>query len=219
MSNKNKSPLPEIYKFLSKTLPKISAPVIFELGLHRGVDTERIFNLCTSPEYHGFEPDPRNISAFKKKDIYTKITFVEKAVANYDGNGTLNQSSGTPEHHNRQNNASSSLHKPKEHLKRWPWVKFETQVEAPVCKLDTYCDTNSINSIDFIWCDIQGGEYYMILGAQKILRKTKYIFMEYEDTALYEGHKMLPQIMKALPGKWEVLKKYPADVLLKNTEI
>jgi len=211
--------LPKIYEFLSSTLPKFSSPVIFEVGVHRGVDTERIFNLCKSPKYYGFEPDPRNIEAFKKTDVFEKITLVEMAVANHDGTAKLNQSSGTPSYHNRQNTSSSSLYKPKEHLKRWPWTKFKTQVEVPVCKLDTYCDANNIDHIDFMWSDIQGGEYYMILGAQKILSKTKYIFMEYEDAELYEGHKMLSEIMKALPGKWKLLKNYGAEILVENTEV
>lgn len=206
-------------EFLNEFLPTLNGPTIFELGLHRGEDTKEIFGLCSSPKYHGFEPDPRNISEFKKQEICKKINFVEGAVANYDGTGMLNQSSGTPSYHNIENTCSSSLYKPKEHLKRWPWTKFEKQVEVKTYTLDSYCDSNGISSIDFIWSDIQGGEYYMILGAQNILRNTKYIFMEYENAELFEGHKKLSEIMAALPGKWELVKNYHSEILVKNKSL
>lgn len=209
----------KIYEFLLETLPQLSNPIIFEIGLHRGVDTEKIFNICNNPQYYGFEPDPRNIEVFKKTELYKKITFVEMAIANYNGDGGFYQSSGTPSYHNIQNTCSSSLYKPKEHLKRWPWTKFKQRFKVPVSTLDNYCTKNNIDHIDFMWSDIQGGEYYMILGAQEILRKTKYVFMEYEDAELYEGHKALSEIMSALPGKWVLLKNYGAEILVKNTEI
>jgi len=207
----------QIYKdYLEKILPSIKTPVIFELGVHIGQDTELLYNLCKDPIYHGFEPDPRNIEAFKSKDIADKITFVEAAISNKNGTSIFYQSSGHPPNHNRENTASSSLYKPKHHLNRWPWTKFKTKIDVKTITLDSYCNKNNIDHIDFIWSDIQGGEYYMILGGQEILKNTHYIFMEYENAELYEGHKQLNQVMEALPGNWALKKNYYSDIFVVN---
>ena len=205
-------------EYLNGILPEIKSPVIFEIGVHVGQDTAILYDMCKSPQYYGFEPDPRNIETFKKTEVYKKINFYEMAVGAYNGKAEFYQSSGSPPKHSRENTGSSSLYKPKKHLDRWPWTTFNNKIIVDICTLDFHCTKFNIKNIDFIWADIQGAEYYMILGGANILKNTKYMFVEYEDADLYEGHKMLSEILNVLPG-WGVVKRYPSDVLLKNNII
>lgn len=199
-----------IYDYLPKILNKIKTPIIIELGLHACEDTKKILSLVPDSIYYGFECDPRNIKIIKSKKISQKIHLIEIAVSNFNGKAKFYQA---------DNKVSSSLQKPTEHLSNWPKVKFEKSIIVPVCTLDKFCEKNNINNIDFIWADIQGAEYNMILGAQNILKKTNYLYTEYYNKEMYKGQKNLKDILNALPGKWTIVIDFGSNVLLKNNII
>ena len=112
-------------------------------------------------------------------------------MCNYNGYKDFYLSSGHPEHHNRNNTASSSLYKPKEHMVKWPWVHFDDKITVKTCSLDKFCFDYKINNIDFIWIDSQGAEYDIILGSQHILKKTRFLYTEYSNKELYKDQKTL----------------------------
>lgn len=190
--------------------------IIFEIGCHIGRDTEKLFNHFSNPNLYCFECDPRNIEQFKQSNIFNKVQLFELAICNHNGTSTFYQSNGHPQNHNRNNTASSSLYKPTGHLKQWDWVIFNNKISVNTCKLDTFCQNHSIDHIDFIWADTQGAEYDLILGAQNILKHTKYLYTEYSNKELYQGQKSLEFIHRALPGKWSLVHDFKSDVLLKN---
>ena len=138
------------------------------------------------------------------------------AISNKNGVAEFFQSNGTPPEHSRNNTASSSLHRPKKHLERWPWVTFDKSVTVKTCTLDSFCNDNNIDHVDFIWADVQGGEYNMILGGQQTLSTTKYLYTEYANVELYEGQKDMETLLDALPGEWRVVQDFFSDVLLQN---
>jgi FkbM family methyltransferase len=207
-----------IYDYLPEILGNIEKPVIVEIGVHICQDTEKLLSLFPNSIYYGFECDPRNIETIKSHGAYRRIHLIEMGISNFNGDADFYQSNGTPKTHSRNNTASSSLHKPTGHLDHWPWVKFDDPIKVPVCTLDSFCDEQRITRIDFIWADIQGAEYDMILGGQKAFEKVKYLYTEYSNKEMYSGQKKLDDILEALPGQWEVVTDFRSDVLLKNTD-
>jgi len=200
-------------------------PTIFELGVHWGEDTRRIMNLCESaPNYHGFEPDPRNIAIIQDRMINTlpyNMTLVEGAVGSKNEVLDFHLSDGNHPTNGNQMTGANSIRPPKDVLKRHAWIKFNKKIKVQCFTLDEYCKNNNIHHIDFMWCDIQGAEYDMILGAMDILSKTKYTTLEFSDVELYEGQKTLNQYMDLLrkTGDWEIVDTYQIDVLIQNKSL
>lgn len=60
--------------------------------------------------------------------------------------------------------ASGSIRKPKNHLADFPEVTFDEPITVQTMTLDTRCDENGIEAIDFIWMDVQGSEIDVIRG-------------------------------------------------------
>lgn len=212
-----------IYKYLQEILPLIKTPIIFELGVHWAEDTRRIMSLCQSdPIYYGFEPDKRNIKRIKQEislnPLKYKFNLVEKAISNFIGLDTMYLSDGIHLLSGNQMTGASSILKPEKVLDKHKWIKFQEKQSVEVITLDEFCSKNMIYHIDFIWSDIQGSESNMIDGAKNILKKTRYIFMEYSNLELYKGQKNLSQMFTMLNeiAHFRIVEKYNTDVLLKN---
>ena len=90
---------------------------------------------------------------------------------------------------------SNSLLKPKEHLISNPHIAFPEIRTTKVITLDTFCDENNIDRIDFFWLDMQGYEMKTLKASPKILDNIKSLYTEtniietYEGTELYGEYK------------------------------
>jgi 2-O-methyltransferase len=197
--------------------------IIFEIGSHFGVDTEKIYELSNQANIHSFEPDPRNFKILQNRSIDKIAKLNNVAISDLIGKAEFHLSSGKAYLEDKllaDNpwSASSSLKAPKKHLERHPWVKFDDKVKVITLTLDYYCKVNNITTIDFIWCDVQGAEDLVLKGAKESLQKTKYFYTEFCNEELYEGELNLDQILKLLPN-WEILFYEGENVLLKNNGI
>lgn len=226
----------EIYLRLTELLAGIARPTILEIGAHWGQDSLEFRRLFPAAEIWMFEPDPRNIFRIKKSGIDKAATLIEAAIGDIDGETEFLLSSGAPPRDSAYFDPkappvpwsfSSSLKKPVKHLENVPWVKFDQRAKVKVMKLDTFYSQSGFASqtgsdgkpgrgIDFIWADVQGAEDQMIAGGQQALARTSYLYTEYANEELYEGQINLAEILKRLPGKWDVLADYGDDVLLRN---
>jgi len=89
----------------------------------------------------------------------------------------------------------NSLLKPKQHLVSNPHIKFPETRITKVINLDTFCDENNINQIDFFWLDMQGYEMKTLVASPKILKNIKSLYTEtniietYEGVELYDNYK------------------------------
>jgi FkbM family methyltransferase len=77
---------------------------------------------------------------------------------------------------------SSSLLRPKEHLKEHTWCHFKEDV----CDV-TNLDSLKLGPFDFIHIDVQGAELKVLNGAQEELKQVEAIWMEVANIELYEG--------------------------------
>ncbi len=206
------------------------SPTILEIGCNDGTDTNRFLKAMPGATIYCFEPDPRAIARFKETVSDDRVTLIQAAVADFDGTALFYGSSGRPEEHRRNINhycrlkewdLSGSLCKPTGHLDYSEWVTFpeDRQYRVQVLKLDTWIKGFSdagVNGIDFIWCDVQGAEALVILGAERVLDTTLYFYTEYsQKNELYEGQPSLSTLQELMRG-FELLGTYSDNVLFQQ---
>lgn len=209
-----------IYDLLPKLL-RPRDPYIIEIGIHRGEDTEKFFQLFPHTTYVGFEPDPRNILFLKNdpKSPFSTIknknwSILECALSNVDGKRPLYLSTTDDGWC-----GSSSLNKPKMHLQHFPHVRFPEQVDVDVRTLGGALPIIP-PIIDFIWMDAQGSELNIIKGGKEVLNNTRYLYTEYYNDEIYEGQPDIDDIAKELGDEWEIHTRWNNDVLFQhNTRI
>lgn len=214
----------DIYHFIEKNISRIQNPVIFEIGSHIGMDSEKISRL-TGSKIYGFEPDPRNLEILngKRSQFFHEISPV--AVSDSDGKANFYLSSGTPpevyedDDMNRDWSASNSLKFPRKHLDLHTWCKFDYFIEVDTIKLDTYCNAKGIERIDFVWMDVQGAEDLVIDGMQQMKLNTKFIYTEFSKEELYDKSPSKTQILKLLGSEWRIIKEFENDILLGNQSL
>ena len=209
----------DIYNEIRAFLARIQNPTIFEVGCHQGEDSHIVFNCCNGKAtYYAFEPVPTNITAIKNKlHVPENINFnlCELAVSDTVGKSTFNVSGGT--HPNGlENTMAGSLKKPKNVKSSFPFIEFEQTIEVSTTTIDEFSKNHAIPKIDFIWCDIQGCEYDMIVGAKEMLPNIGMMLLEYSDIELYEGEKGCDEILKLLGDNWQLVVKTNEDILVKN---
>jgi 2-O-methyltransferase len=183
-------------------------PKLFlELGAHLGEDTEWLSQI-PNVTVHAFEPDPRNNILREFPNVFLH----RYAIAQDSGTAELLLSQKWEE---RPWTCSSSLRAPGlAHYARWP-ITFEGKAVVKTISLDDFYENQGIQTIDFIWCDIQGAEGDMIRGGEHALSHTRFLYTEYSDFGEFEGQINLEEIMSLLPD-WEIVYQWPDDVLLKN---
>jgi FkbM family methyltransferase len=176
-----------------------------ELGAHCGTDTDWLSRI-PDVTIHAFEPDPRNHQRPRPN-----VTVNQAAIAAADGRADFILSDrgwGQPWTH------SSSLKRPTHHLQRYP-VTFGATIDVETVTLDSFARRSAIETVDFIWADVQGAEGDMVRGGLDTLRRTRYLYTEYSDDELYEGQATLRDILAMLPD-FRVVELWPEDVLLEN---
>ncbi|MDB6027156.1 MAG: methyltransferase [Verrucomicrobiales bacterium] len=219
------SRLPEISpgEFDPPDLPallKKENPVILDIGCNNGGQSALFLKLFPKGSVYSFEPDPRAREAFRKKVTDPRAKLFDIAISAQDGTTEFYVSDGVPSAEWKQHlpagwDLSGSIKKPKKHLELHPWCKFEQRIQVTTKKLDTWCNDEGVKEIDFIWADVQGAEVDLIKGGEQALRRTRYLYTEYNDKELYEGQADLRTLLKLLPD-FEVVHRYANDVLLRN---
>jgi 2-O-methyltransferase len=209
------------------TLVSKPNPIILEIGCNDGSDTLAFLRVMPEAKICCFEPDPRAIARFKKHlgTELNKVKLFEIAISDRTGTIDFHTSGGNdlPEGWNPGDlidgwDQSGSIHRPKNHLKEYPWVKFEKIITVGTRGLDDWCAENGVHQVDFIWMDVQGAEGEVITGASNILRNTRFLYTEYSDKETYEGQPSLKGLLARLPS-FEIIARYPQDVLLRNRNL
>ena len=79
------------FKMIHSLLSK-DDPVVVEIGAHYGEDSLRFLETFKNIELYCFEPDPRNISIFKKYVNDERVELFELALSNEKGEAKFYQS-------------------------------------------------------------------------------------------------------------------------------
>jgi FkbM family methyltransferase len=197
-------------------------PLILDIGTYDGKDSMQLKKLMPEAEIICFEADERSASLFTKQT--EGLTLIRKVVSNKDGHIEFYPSeSNIRRHYPDQDfwSASSSIKKPFYHLSLFDDVYFKTPIIVESTKLDTW---HNGQTIDFIWCDINGGEKEFIEGAINTLTNyTRYLYIEFSNKELYEGQITKDEILKMLPsftnnGVYNYHGNF-GNILLKNDKL
>src|SRR5262249_222016 len=155
---------------------------------------------------------------FRKAISHPNVTLLECAVGNQNGVVNFNQSSGGGETNGWDQ--SGSIRRPKRHHETWPWVKFESQIQVPIVRLDDWALTKKLGVIDLIWADVQGAEIDLIFGGETTIRNTRFLYTEYGAIEWYQGQMSLDEICGVLFNLGHVLyRKWEMDALFVNKNV
>jgi FkbM family methyltransferase len=180
------------------------SPVILDIGCYDGTDGLALHELAGG-ELHCF--DPVSYEVFKghgKPNVF----FYPCAIGNEDSYIYF-----YPSPHMQ----SGSIQPPHLHTEIWPHIEFKERIKVRSFRLDTFWPEDK--PIDFIWADINGAEGKFAQGAQKTLKRTKYMYIEYSNKELYHGQRNKAELLDMLET-WTVLASYPGEdfgnLLLEN---
>jgi FkbM family methyltransferase len=158
-------------------------------------------------QWIGLEPDPRNVAVLESKGLMV----IPAAASDAPGCAAMWLSSGeTPGCPGREHTDSSSLCEPTAHLEAHPWCTFGERVEVETVRLDDVVPDDF--APDLLWVDVQGAQRKVIAGAQAVLSRASYLYIECHPEPLYDGEPTFEELCELLPG-WDVVKRWPADIL------
>jgi 2-O-methyltransferase len=212
---------------IKNLLSDVQRPKIFEIGANNGTNTVEFLKQMPTSLITCFEPDPRAFEQLLANDVVGtgittgRVDALPLAICDHDGIVPFYPSSGTfPGEGHNQWNKSGSLLKPKEHLKAYPWCRFDRKDSAIGVRLDTFMRGRPTccpkGKIDFVWADVQGAELLMIAGGEKTFKNNvHFLYTEYSKVELYEGSPGIDAILALLPG-YDVILDTGGDVLLCN---
>lgn len=176
--------------------------------------TSSLNSLKLSWRYFGIEADAR-----LQPYVPPGVVLIRAAVADFDGEIDFHLSSGNDDNGGSYY-GSSSIHPPGPLIATyWPKMRFNQTVKVPAFTLDTLCDQRDIHDIDFLWCDIQGGEGELVRGAKRMMPRTKWFFTEYSSSQLYAGQIVIDELKQLLDPYMVVYKDFGGDILFKNKQV
>ena len=146
------------YRTLKALAPKIK--IAFDVGANDGDYASKLALLNGSSKIHCFEPDPRAFAKLRQNDslIANNIALGEKI------------------ERKSINLAEKSTHNSLLALDE----KFTGKAEVEVSTVYDYCLKHRIESIDFMKIDVEGWEYFVLLGAREMLKKGAIDYVQFE---------------------------------------
>lgn len=214
----------DIFPTMAKLIPPGKGPGwIIHAGACRGVESEILYKTYWRPMV-AIEPASVNQDALRARmhDLSQSHPFPIKvlpfAVGNYCGRVALNLSY-TPD---GPWNESNSIKKPKTHLAQSPELDWTRQEEVGITTLDALW-TNMGKPEVFMWySDVEGAEKECLMGAQEMLKHTRYVFTEVSYSERYEGAIGPKETFDLLPGTWKPLAWWShgffGDILLQRID-
>lgn len=194
---------------------------ILDIGANDGGTSAQFSNWFPDAKIFSFEPDQRPITRFKQNFAHLlqdRISLFEGVISDINGEIDFFMSDGKGQNLNWYESGwdlSGSIKKPLEHLIENPDVTFPKSIRVKSITLDSWSEKSNVKHADLIWVDVQGAELNVIRGGKKLLRQTRFLYMEYADKELYEGQASVQELTAELP-EFEVVQVYAGDVLFRN---
>lgn len=195
--------------------------IILDIGTCDGKDSIEFVDNINNSVCYAFEGDPR-----AKFIQHPKVTYINKAVGNINGKiewyGSEvvggDDGTGKIKKPDKTYYGSSSLKKPKEHLRFYPHIEFHKN-EVDCIRLDDWVNENNINSVHLMWVDVNGGEREFFEGAMDtILNKTAFLLTEWLACDIYENQISVVEILSLLKNQFKVINVKGNLISLINTK-
>jgi FkbM family methyltransferase len=168
----------------------IKAKKIAYIGANEGQEVEDLVSTFNNSEIHLFEPQAEPFEKLiKKYDNWENLNFYNFGLGSEKKEVELYVNSNN-------NNMSSSVLKPKEHLRYHPGVEFGGK---ELIKIQKFSNLN-IQDINFLNLDVQGYELEVLKGFEDYLMDVDYIICEVNRKELYENCVLVGELDKYLKG-------------------
>lgn len=177
-------------------LPK--NPVIVEAGAYKGQDSLYMADLWPNTTLHLFEPVPELFAQLKTNtQNITHMHYWPIALSARVGTTAFHVAEkkelpGIP-------TQAGSLLKPKERIHHSPMV-YPRTITVPTTTLDHWATQNNIDTIDFLWLDVQGHELAILQHAISVLKTVTALFVELHFIKAYEKQPLEQEVIEWLDG-------------------
>lgn len=213
-----------LIKYIENLNEKI---IIFDIGSRDCLQSIEFYNLFPNSRIYAFECNPNTLDMCKKniQPYSDRITLIEGAVCDYDGNITfypINQektittwADGNP--------GASSIFKSNGQYTIETYVQDEIITQCH--RLDSVMNKYGILNVDIIWMNLQGAELLALKGLGNHLKNVKYIHTEVSHKEMYTGQVMFEELNNyILSNKFIIknnltLKCWQEDVIYENQNI
>ena len=176
----------ELVKLFLSKIKNDSPSHFFEIGCF-SAEFSKMLSKESNCKITAFEANPHNYERFKESIEANGIELIHSAISNTNEPLTFKIQNGRETEGN-----NSILNRTKKPSKGY------TNVTIKCSKLDEY-DTN-IKSAG-LWIDAEGVGYEVLEGAQTILEKTKYVFIEVEEIKYWVNQKLDSDIINFMQLK------------------
>lgn len=161
----------ELVDYLYNKTEKKSLTV-FDVGTNRGLYIDMFLEKPIKSTIHSFEPIQTLYSDLEGKYGQKENVFLNKlCVSDSVGEVTFHELLN-PE----TDGCSSIIERPVFKQRNWPYRTYTVNSVT----IDDYCKNNKINHIDFLKIDVEGAEFSVVLGCQKMLEQGSVDMIQFE---------------------------------------
>jgi len=166
--------------------------LIIDGGAHTGGSVDSFRKYAPTAKFLCFEPDPQIANILSKKFVNDKnVCIFVSALGDKNEKHNLNINS------ERSTNSllmtTSGLQEDLSNL-----CRTVSRLDVTVASIDRHCEELGIDRVDVIKLDLQGYDYFALLGANKILHSTNVVLVEVLFKELYEGCHLFPDIVNLM---------------------
>lgn len=175
----------------------VDAPVILDVGAHRGETARTFTEAFPGARLYCFEPFAESFAVLQdNKAAYPRAKLVNAGLSDATGTQEFNVNVGSPTNSLLELDSRAAQTWCHEGLK--PHHKESCQFYA----LDDFIDAEGIAQIDLLKIDVQGAEYRVLQGAAKALAagRVRMIYLEIIVGPTYVGQWGLGQYLAYLEG-------------------
>jgi len=171
--------------------------IIFDVGSRDCEQAIEFYKMFPNSFIYAFECNPNTLDICKKniENYKDRITLVEMAVCNYDGEidfFPIDQKNSISLWKDGNPGASSLFKGNQMYETNEKYIQY--QIKTKCCRLDTFMKNNNLNGVDIIWMDAQGAELIILQGMGKYLKTLKYLYTEVSYKELYTGQVLFDQL-------------------------
>jgi len=170
--------------------------IIFDVGSRDCMQSIEFYKEFPNSKIYAFECNPNTLQICRNniKDYGDRITLIEGAVTDYDGdieffpidqkNTITSWQDGNP--------GASSLYVNNGTYEYEKYVQYKIKTNCH--RLDTVMNNNNIPRVDLIWMDLQGAELIALKGLGDYLDRVKCIYTEVSHKEIYTGQVMYEEL-------------------------
>ena len=192
--------------FIKRWLPRLvqsRPPVFFDIGANRGEYSVLLARQFPDARIFAFEPHPRNFAVLAKAEI-DNLSPYPIALGNQSGQTLLYDRA------DEDGSTNASLH---------PDVITELHGKGTVSHavdletLDRFAASVSVDFIDFLKVDVEGGELAILQGGETLIKEERIGIIQFEFNEMnIISHSFLHDFRKLLPN-YQILRLLPRGLL------